>query len=64
MMAQTGVPVDETAHVSWFGPGEQSAAGFPLTTTGQECYTFGRGITQERVAWQPYISLAQYINAP
>ena len=61
MMAST--EVDETAHVSWFDYGKQSAVSLPLTTTGQLWYTFGRGIThcQERVAWQlqPYISLTQ-----
>ena len=51
--------IERTAHVCWFDYETHAVVRVLLTTTGQWWYSFGRGVTQERVAWQFNISRNQ-----
>ena len=57
MMAENNIP--RTAYVCWFDYEIQAIVRIPLTTTGQLWYSFGRGVSQERVKWQENISKDQ-----
>ena len=57
MMAENNIP--QTAYVCWFDYEIQAIVRIPLTMTGQLWYSFGRGVSQERVKWQENISKDQ-----